>query len=244
MSAMIREEHKMKDGETGIPESSLNPISMWVESMECGFVTAWRTRYENITDGAFKPVHQADGYDRKVGKRSWKRGDTFKEGDTFTVFEKRFYNKELNAALLQLGYGVTKVRGVFGEEGCTGCDTGREESFFVVNLHQDPDFKRRLFRLSEYYNQDCFMYSPLGSDEGVDIGTNAAEWPGYGNEVRTGSFRRPVQARNMSGTGNVEPYKGLDTIYNYNMGARQCMRQCCEHVLVFLKEADSSRQIP
>jgi len=257
----IIDEMRKEDGEP-IVEPSINRVESWIRSRECAFITAWRTQYKNITDNTFKPTHLRNG-------ETFEAGDDFIEGDAFTADEKRFYNQELKATLLRLGYGVTKVRGVFREEGFEGCDPGQEESFLVVNLRNDPDFKRNLFRLSEYYNQDCFMYSPPDSDEWFNIGTNAADFPGYGNESPAGSFQRNVLADFMPRIGNVgfafgdkkkmhpgnrpsfydrKKYRveknqskmdkhldeQFDTFGNYNIGAKQCICQCCEHVIDFL----------
>lgn len=79
----------------------------------------------------------------------------------------------MKAALLSLGYGVTQIRGPYKE---FGQSESQEESLFVVNLKDDPKFKKNLFKLSGYYNQDSFMYSPKGSDEGILIGTNNADF--------------------------------------------------------------------
>ena len=59
-----------------------------------------------------------------------------------------------------------------------------------------------MFEISEYYNQDSFMYSPKGTDEGFLIGTNKAAWPGYGNEEPSNKFKRDVQSIFMSRIGN------------------------------------------
>ena len=227
----IAEERASAFGKSALlQESSLNRVSEWIKSKECAFITAWRTRYIHTTPNTFKPKHIENGrfaetikaYRRKLengyeptedevlkfkemessGECYWS-GEEFSEGDIFTSDEKRHYNRELKATLLRLGYGVTNVRGVFREEGITGCDTNQEESFLVVNRNGDPNFKDTLFKLSEYYNQDCFMYSPFGSDEGFNIGTNAADWPGYRNSERAGAFRTNVQHKFMSRIGNA-----------------------------------------
>lgn len=211
-------------------ESTMKRVESWIRSKECAIVTAWRTFYANTTPNTFKPTHSENGrfmeavkaYRRKIAKgyeptaeetqryermissgECYEAGEPFKQGDKFTTDEKRHYNRELNAALLQLKYGVTEIRGVFREEGCTGCDSDSEDSFLVVNLSDDPNFKDNLFRLSEYYNQDCFMYSPYGTDKGVLVGTNSSSQPGYKAEVEAGSFNKHVESMYMSRIGNA-----------------------------------------
>lgn len=185
-------------------ESSMNRISDYVKNYECAMLTAWRNTYTDETNNTFKPNHMYhdknktnDG--RTVGRGIKHQGEPMRTGENFSTEEKKYYNRELKASLLRLGYGVTQVRGSYKE---FGQNESQEESLFVVNLKNDPNFKRNIFKLSEYYNQDSFMYSPNGSDEGILIGTNNAEFPGYGNEVPSGKFKRDIQSMFMSRIGN------------------------------------------
>lgn len=165
-----------------ISESTMDRIVHWTENYEIAIVTAWRNQYKDVTDKTFKPE----------GKEI---------GDTFRTVEKKKYNREFKAKLLDLGYGVTNVRGSYREGGYEGTDE-QEESFFIVNLKNDPNFKQTIFNLSEYYNQDSFLYSPMGSDEAILIGTNNCDFPGYGNEISAGSLQKNVQSMFMTRIGN------------------------------------------
>lgn len=79
----------------------------------------------------------------------------------------------MKAALLKLGYGVTAIKGRYRED---GWDTASdEESFFVVNLTNDPDFIKNLARLGEAYNQDSILIKEKGSDNAYLLGTNTSE---------------------------------------------------------------------
>ncbi len=176
-------------------------LESWLERHECGFITAWRTYYNDVTDKTFKPKYESG----EVYRNGWSENNELNEppvnGEKFTRSEKDKYNGELKSVLLLRGFGVTSTKGVFREAG-SEFDTAMEDSFFVVNLNNNPDFKKILFCLSEYYNQDCFMYSPKGSKVGYNIGTNHAGYPGYGKEVMVGDFHKYVQAVNMSRIGN------------------------------------------
>lgn len=179
-----------------LTESTLNRIENYIENQECAIITSWRDKLQNVTKNTFTPKHIS----HEKGKRGNKIiGDVMNNGDSFSTEEKKFYNRELKAKLLKLGYGVTQVRGSYRE---SGNPEGQEESLFVVNLNNDPDFKKNIFKLSEYYNQDSFMYSPKGTSDGYLIGTNNFDFPGYGNEIRSGSFRKKVQSMFMSRIGN------------------------------------------
>lgn len=54
----------------------------------------------------------------------------------------------------------------------------------------------------KYCNRDSFMCSPKGSSDGYLIGTNAFDFPVYGNEVPSGAFHRDVQSMFMNRIGN------------------------------------------
>lgn len=60
----------------------------------------------------------------------------------------------------------------------------RETTLVVININDD-DFYKNIFRLSELYNQDCFLYKRKNSSRRYIIGTNLAEYPGCGNKVET-----------------------------------------------------------
>lgn len=190
--------------QNALNESSMNRISDYVKNYECAMLTAWRNTYTDETDNTFKPNHiyhnktkTSDG--RNVGRGVKHQGQPIQSGENFSTEEKKYYNRELKASLLRLGYGVTQVRGSYKEY---GQNESQEGSLFVVNLKNDTNFKKNIFKLSEYYNQDSFMYSPKGTDEGFLIGTNNAEFPGYGKEVPSGKFKRDIQSMFMSRIGN------------------------------------------
>lgn len=188
-----------------LTESSINRISNYVQNYECAILTAWRGTYTDVTDNTFKPMHITHNSMKTDDGRTIGRGnkvttnEPINVGDNFSTEEKKFYNRELKASLLKLGYGVTQVRGSYKE---FGQNESQEESLFVVNLKDDPNFYKNIFKLSEYYNQDSFMYSPKGSDEGILIGTNNADFPGYGNTIKNGNFKRGIQSLFMSRIGN------------------------------------------
>lgn len=173
-----------------LQESNLNRIENFIKNYEVGIISAWRGQLANETPNTFTPYN--------ISKKN-DIGSVKVNGEQFTTNEKKFYNRELKAALLRLNYGVTNVRGSYVEE-----DFGesQEESFFVVNLHSDPSFKENLIKLGEYYNQDSIFYSPQGELQGYLIGTNNSDFPGYGNEVLAGSLLTNVMSQFMSRIGN------------------------------------------
>ncbi len=65
--------------------------------------------------------------------------------------------KELMAILLVSGYGVAQSNRL-----STATDKGR--TLLVVNMKFDPKFRKNLVDLSEYYDQNTFVYSPDGEE--------------------------------------------------------------------------------
>lgn len=184
-------------------ESTMNRVADYIKNYECAIITAWRNTLQDTTDNTFKPSHishkKEKNGEKTVGRGTKIVGSSMQQSEDFNTEEKKYYNRELKAALLSYGYGVTQIRGSYKEYGQT---ESQEESLFVVNLKDDPNFKKNIFKLSEYYNQDSFMYSPKGSDDGILIGTNNSPFPGYGNEMPSGTFKRNVQSMFMSRIGN------------------------------------------
>lgn len=156
-----------------ILESSISKILNYVKNFECATISASRGKLTNLTDNAYVPEDYADERD-------------------LTKEENRKRNTELKAKLLKLGYGVTALDGRFAEAG--EMFPGKETSYFVVNRNDDPEFFNNIFRLSEYFNQDSFLYKPAGTMSAKLIGTNNAErnedWgqPGFNNEIEVGDF--------------------------------------------------------
>lgn len=152
-----------------ICESSLNRILSWIENNDIATITAFRSTLTDVTDKTFMG-------DNEINHK-------------FSKEENRERNRGLKAKLLTLGYGVTNIHGSW-IEGIGGGDSTEvaEESFFVVNLNNDESFFDNLFKLSEYFNQDSFLYKQKGDDTAYLVGTNNADFPGYGEKVPTGTL--------------------------------------------------------
>lgn len=156
-----------------IGESLISKILDYVKNFECATISASRGRLTNITDNTFIPAE-------------------YENERALTKEENRKRNSELKAKLLALGYGVTSLDGRFAEAG--QMYPGKETSYFVVNRNDDPEFFDNIFKLSEYFNQDSFLYKPAGVMSAKLIGTNLAErnpefgQPGYEQEIEVGEF--------------------------------------------------------
>lgn len=162
-------EQKMLNEINTLYESSLNRVTTWIKENDIVTMTAFRHQLADVTNKTF------------MGK--------YEEGHVFSLKENRIRNRDLKAKLLSLGYGVTHIYGSW-IEGLNGNDSieVNEESFFVVNLNNDDKFYTNIFQLSEYYNQDSFLYKAKNDDNAYLVGTNNAGFPGYCNKVPTGTL--------------------------------------------------------
>ena len=100
-------------------------------------------------------------------------------------------NHELKGALLGKGYGVTAMDGAFIEK--FGQPEAKiikgEDSWFVVNLKDDPDFKSNIIKAGRHYDQDSVLLKERGSEEAYYYGTNATGKPGLDKIDQCGIFR-------------------------------------------------------
>ena len=126
-------------------------------------------------------------------------------------------NKELKSSLFENGYGITSVMGSYIEGFKTkAAKEVKEHSFFVVNLKDDEDFRDEIFKLSEFYCQDSFLFVNKGGQEAFLVGTNKDDFPGYGKEALQGPFVGGEEAEFMSRVGQrpVHFQEGLETKAN------------------------------
>ena len=165
-------------------EKSLNRMMLWLNKCDCAFITAFRYKLIDIAN---------------PDKTYYGPNDNWTDKKIFTHEENREKNKLLKAELLNLKYGVTTVKRVY-PEGMN--NESSEESFFVVNRFNDPNFLNNLLSLAEYFNQDSIYYKPKDKTYGYLIGTNGATYPGY-HKKGDESKLKPCSASNfMSRIGN------------------------------------------
>lgn len=151
----------------------------WIKNYEVALITAFRSEKENISERT--------------------KNDNKKVGDTYTNAENRERNRELSASLLRMGYGITKISGVYIENfGMPNSRIADEESFLVVNKNDDQNFYDTIFKLSEYDNQDFFCYKPKGEEVAYNVGTNGCHYPGYGQKDCNGKFVHGVKTEFMN----------------------------------------------
>jgi len=89
-------------------------------------------------------------------------------GEILTRKEKDGRNGVLKSKLLKRGYGVTKVKGAWMENG--DLEVG-ETSFFVVDLKDTGKLKKDMIKLGKQFEQDAITYANK-DDEYYAISTN------------------------------------------------------------------------
>ena len=150
-------------------------------------------------------------------------------------------NKQLKAVLLNKGYGVTSVDGTYIEDfGTDAAKEVKEDSYFVVNLKDDPRFKDTVAGLSEHFCQDSFLFVPRGGQQSFLVGTNRAEFPGYGNETETGEFLGGEEGEFMTRVGKAKrPIKfaeGLETKAKMQNNTKFLISRLAKQVIKEMKE--------
>ena len=95
-------------------------------------------------------------------------------------------NRELQETLRAMGYGVIKLQGFYAE---VGHDVSKENSFLVFDQNDDPNFYDNLRKLSEKFDQDCFLYKAADEDVAYLIGTNEDFIRDNGERIEAGRLR-------------------------------------------------------
>lgn len=155
-----------------INESGLSRIYKHIMEHDCVVITAFRDDTNDDSKCTDKAVIGGDNMER---------------------------NRDLKATLLGLGYGVTKVDGSYIEDFETPlAKEVKENSLFCVNLNDDADFVERLASLGEKFCQDSIIVFPKGGEGAHLIGTNHAEFPGYGKKSMQGNLAMGQEAEFMT----------------------------------------------
>ena len=112
-------------------------------------------------------------------------------GTPYTKSQNMQRNSELKSKLLSMGYGVTRIDGVYIENYKTpAAKKVKEESFIVVDIKDGGGLKKDLIKLGTYFDQDSVTFSKP-SGEYYLISTNKCPdgYPGngiIGKEIKLG----------------------------------------------------------
>ncbi|MCW3977140.1 MAG: hypothetical protein NWE77_04335 [Candidatus Bathyarchaeota archaeon] len=193
-------------------EKSISRMKQHIMNHDCAFVTAYRNDPTDFTKCMPSHSQNPDNKER---------------------------NKELKAVLLEKGYGVTSVMGSYIEGFKTdAAKEVKEHSFFVVNLNDDEGFRDEIFKLSEFYCQDSFLFVNRGGQETSLVGTNKDEFPGYGKEAAQGHFIGGEEAEFMSRVGQrpIHFQEGLETKSGKQNNTKYLISTLAKKVMQEMKE--------
>tara|TARA_B100000902_G_scaffold386192_1_gene428517 strand:+ start:961 stop:1617 length:657 start_codon:yes stop_codon:yes gene_type:complete len=122
------------------------------------------------------------------------------EENNTTLQTNKDRSHDLKAALLYNRYGVTVVDGSYIENYLDPEKQVevKEDSYFVVNLNDEPTFFNTIAELGKLFCQDSVLLIPQGGSDAFLLGTNDSEWPGLGNKETVGRFRAGEEAEFMT----------------------------------------------
>lgn len=116
------------------------------------------------------------------GITAFRKGPDCGKGEEYTKKENKQRNMSLVTKLKRMGYGITKVKGVYPEGG----KPTTENSYFVVDIKDSGDLRKDLVALGKEFEQDSILFVPKGAVEGdakaLLVGTNTCP----NNDLKTG----------------------------------------------------------
>jgi hypothetical protein len=157
-------------------ESSLNRVHSFIQKYDCSIITAFRSSLINCIDN--------------------------EDGKKLNIRDNKSRNKHLKSALISLGYGVTNVKGTYVENFLSDNQIEvSEDSYFVVNLNDDPNFVDNIIKMGEILCQDSVLIIKQGGEENYLVGTNKSDFPGYGEVVNLGKLKAGIESQFMTKVG-------------------------------------------
>lgn len=135
-----------------LTESNLSRIYKHILEHDCACITAFRGHKVNCL----------------------KSIDDKPEGGQYTRQEKLQRNHKLYSMLMGFNYGVTRIDGTFIENfGNKDLEKEvKENTFFIVNLKNDPKFIENVINLGKHFCQDSVLIKEKNSEQAYLYGTN------------------------------------------------------------------------
>jgi len=203
-----------------ISESSLSRVLQHIENHDCATITAFRSNPDDLSRCVLPEKEEVEEAKKDI------------------LSKNKLRNRDLKASLLDKGYGVTNVVGSYVENFMEENSIEvKEDSLFVVNLKDSPDFFSTIEKLGKIFCQDSVLIIPKGGQGAYLLGTNKSEFPGLGNKEIVGDFvggkekefMTRVRDRPFAFT-SLKEYK-LETFQDHSKNARWAIRSISEKVL-------------
>ena len=149
-------------------------------------------------------------------------------------------SRELRARLLEQGYGVTKVDGSYIENFNTPeALEVSEQSLFVSNRYDDPEFFSNIAELGEEYEQDSVLLIPVGGKDAYLFGTKENnDFPPYGEKMSVGDVKMGEEAEFMTRV-DKRPFvfkEELETYDKLSRNSRWVVKKLCERAKTKMEE--------
>ena len=219
-----------------INEAGLAKIRQDMLDFDTAFITAFRGDINDKSMCVFTPPEEP--LDEKGGKKRTRtvQGKRAKKN--------RSNNKDLSAYLLGRGYGIKNVQGSYIENfGSLDPDKipreVKENSYFVVNLKNDPQFFDEIIDLGKRYCQDSVILVPKGGEAFIH-GTNRGIYPGLDQKETIGQFRGGETGEFMSRIGGrpfvMKEEEETKTYNDYSGKQRQVIKIMSKRVLGEIEE--------
>jgi hypothetical protein len=205
-----------------INEAGLAKIRQDMLDFDTAFITAFRGDISDKSMCAYVPPPK----DVSERSRMGRKGVT-----------NRSNNKDLSAYILSRGYGLKNVQGSYIENfGSLDPEKipreVKENSFFVVNLNNDPQFFDEIIDLGKRYCQDSVILVPKGG-EAFLYGTNNT-YPGLDQKETVGKFMGGETGEFMSRIGGrpfvMKEEEETKTYNDYSGKQRQAIKLMSKRV--------------
>jgi hypothetical protein len=199
-----------KNWRSFLNEASLSRVYKFVVATDTAMLTGFRNNPSDMSK-CLDSAHPSE-----VRSADQAAGEAASKGAILSANKLR--NRDLKATLLSLKYGVTKVDGNYIEDfGTADAVEVGEDSLFVVNLEQDPNFVQQIISIGKKFCQDSVLIIPPGGQDAYVYGTNNTSYPGLDQTTIVGSLKLGHEGEFMTRVGNrpltftegLETYKGL-----------------------------------
>jgi hypothetical protein len=188
-------------------ESSLTRIHSHIMKHDCAVITAFRNKLINCMSED--------------------------SGDKLNISDNKMRNKHLKSALISLGYGVTSVKGTYIENYMSDNQVEvKEDSYFVVNLSDNPDFISHIKKLGEMFCQDSVMIVEQGGDNNYLFGTNKSDFPGYDEKIELEHFKPGIEAEFMTKVSG-RPF-ALESFGDLQINSKRIVKEFAKPILDLL----------
>jgi hypothetical protein len=132
-----------------------------------------------------------------------------------------------------LGYGVVRIKGTCVDFFLSNNRiVVKEDSYFVVNLSNDPMFIKNMKKLGQLFCQDSVLIIERGGNHNYFVGTNNSVFPGFGEVVSVGTFKPEIEQDLIESENR--PFT-LDTFSSVQINSKRVVYEFAKPVIDLLQ---------